>query len=111
MEKTCQVIDVIVSLRISSDRGQKRIQDLGHRVRLLLAGDRKRHAAEAGTAVETLLTPPPPPIKEVWCWINGLYKTANNRPTPRTHIVLEQTTAEQVTLYQRVPPPRGYHPS
>ena len=64
-KETWRGIDNRVSLRISLDKYQKHIRDLGHRVRLILYEYWQRRSAEADTAVETLLTYSSPLIKEV----------------------------------------------
>ena len=39
--------------------------------------------------------------------MKGWYKKDTNRPTPATHITLEQNTSERVELYQQVNNPQG----
>ena len=68
-EETWKVIYVRVYLWRSPDRDQCHLRDIGRSVRSLLDGDRRRQVTEAGTAVDTLLKPEPPLIKEAWYWM------------------------------------------
>ena len=48
-EDTWQVIYTMVSLPISPNRYQRCLWNLGHKIRLLLSGERRRRATEGGT--------------------------------------------------------------
>ena len=47
----------------------------------------------------------PPLIQEVWYRLQGWYKAAVDRAPPPDRATLKRVTAEQVTLYSRIPPP------
>ena len=59
-----------------------RIRILGHAIRAILQGDRKRRVETAGQDVETLLGGDPPNPKEAWRRLKGWYRAAFNRAPP-----------------------------
>ena len=72
LEETGRVIDTRASLRRSPDRNQRRLCNLGRRVRSLLARNRRRQATNAGTAVGNLFLSEPPPGKEYLALYEGV---------------------------------------
>ena len=66
-------------------------------------GDRRRWAAEAGSALESLLASNPSLICKTWIWIQGWYRDAVDRPLPPSRVALATMTAERKDLYRNFP--------
>ena len=86
--------------------GQADRRRMGKAITASLAQDRRRRAEEAGAEVEALMKADPPLIQEAWYRLQGWYKAAVDHTPPPARATLKRVTAERVTLYSRIPPPR-----
>ena len=70
--KTWSLINTRIVVRRRKD--QRSSQALIHAIKARLQEDRRRHAAKAGSTVDSLLASDPPLIQEAWIRMRGWYK-------------------------------------
>ena len=87
-------------------RDQRNSRGIIYRIKVILQEDRRQRAAEAGSAVEYLLTSDPPFIQEAWIRMQGGYRDAVDCPPPPSRVAITTMTADWVVLYRNVPTPR-----
>ena len=87
----------LINTRIAARRrkDQQISQVLSHDIKAGLLEERRRQAAEAGYAVESLLASDPPIIQEAWIRIRGWYKAAVDLPPPPERVSLATMTEER----------------
>ena len=100
LPETWSLINTRIAARQQKD--QRRSWDLSRTIKVGLQDDRRRRAAKAGSAVDSLLVSNLPLIKEAWIRMRGWYKAAVNRPPPPARVDLATMTKEREELYWQV---------
>jgi hypothetical protein len=75
---------------------------MGHKIKFLLAADRKQRAMNAASTVKS--HPSNDAMKEAWCALKEWYRLAEDRPPPACPETMVKQTVKHVELYTRALP-------
>jgi hypothetical protein len=75
---------------------------IGCKIKSSLAADRKQHAVNTASAIESHLSNRA--VKKAWQALKGWYQVAEDRPPPACPETMAKQMAKRVELYARAPP-------
>jgi hypothetical protein len=101
-DKSWKVIDQRATLRRMGNLPLAAAHRIGGKIKSSPAADRKQHAANAASTVESHLSNGS--VKEAWGALKGWYWVAEDRPPPACPETMAKQMAKRVELYARAPP-------
>jgi hypothetical protein len=101
-DKSWEVIDQRAILRRMGNLPLTNARRISRKIKSSLAADRKQHAANAASTVESHLGNGA--VKEAWRALKEWYWVAENRPPPACPEMMAKQMVKCVELYTRAPP-------